>query len=51
MQQFFDHFLLDAPAPVWIAEGVPAIAKGRTMGLELVEQDQSPKTGGDSGGK
>jgi dienelactone hydrolase len=37
MQQFFDHYLLGAPAPVWMAEGVPASRKGETLGLELVE--------------
>lgn len=35
MQQFFDHYLMDAPAPVWMEEGVPAILKGQTLGLEL----------------
>ncbi len=35
MQQFFDHYLMDAPAPVWMEEGVPAILKGETLGLEL----------------
>ncbi len=34
MQQFFDHYLMDAPAPVWMTEGVPAIMKGKTLGLE-----------------
>ena len=34
MQQFFDHYLKDAPAPVWMAEGVPALQKGKTLGLE-----------------
>ena len=38
MQQFFDHFLLDAPPPVWLAEGIPATEKGRTLGLELVTE-------------
>ncbi len=37
MQQFFDHYLVDAPAPVWMEEGVPAVLKGKTLGLELVE--------------
>jgi dipeptidyl aminopeptidase/acylaminoacyl peptidase len=37
MQQFFDHYLIDAPPPVWMADGVPAVAKGRTLGLDLVE--------------
>jgi dienelactone hydrolase len=35
MMQFFDHFLKDAPMPVWMKEGLPAINKGKTMGLEL----------------
>jgi dienelactone hydrolase len=38
MQQFFDHYLLDAPAPVWLEEGVPATQKGRNLGLDLVER-------------
>ena len=37
MQQFFDHYLLDAPPPVWLAEGVPAVEKGRTLGLDLLQ--------------
>ena len=36
MQQFFDHYLKGAPAPVWMEKGVPAIDKGKTLGLELV---------------
>jgi dipeptidyl aminopeptidase/acylaminoacyl peptidase len=38
MQQFFDHYLIDAPAPVWLEEGVPAVKKGRTLGLEYVSE-------------
>ncbi|MCY4206195.1 MAG: prolyl oligopeptidase family serine peptidase [Bacteroidetes bacterium] len=34
MQQFFDHYLMDAPAPVWMTDGIPAILKGKTLGLE-----------------
>ncbi|MDH4042838.1 MAG: prolyl oligopeptidase family serine peptidase [Gemmatimonadota bacterium] len=34
MQQFFDHYLKGAPAPRWLAEGVPATEKGTTLGLE-----------------
>lgn len=34
MQQFFDHYLMDAPAPVWMTKGVPATMKGETLGLE-----------------
>jgi len=37
MQQYFDHYLMDAPAPVWLAKGIPAIEKGKTLGLELVD--------------
>jgi dipeptidyl aminopeptidase/acylaminoacyl peptidase len=36
MQQFFDHYLLDAPPPVWLEEGIPAIEKGRNLGLDLI---------------
>jgi dipeptidyl aminopeptidase/acylaminoacyl peptidase len=34
MQQFFDHYLKDEPAPKWLAEGIPAIDKGRDLGLD-----------------
>lgn len=34
-QQFFDHYLKDAPMPVWMKTGIPATEKGKTMGLEL----------------
>jgi dipeptidyl aminopeptidase/acylaminoacyl peptidase len=37
MKQFFDHFLKDAPPPVWMVEGIPAARRGETLGLELVE--------------
>ena len=33
LEQFFDHFLRGAPAPVWIREGVPAIRKGIDWGF------------------
>ena len=35
MQQFFDHYLMDAPMPLWMKEGVPAIHKGILQGYEL----------------
>lgn len=35
LSQFFDHYLKGAPMPVWMATGVPAVDKGRTMGLEI----------------
>ena len=38
MQQFFDHYLKGAPAPVWMEKGVPAHLKGKTMGLELMDK-------------
>ena len=37
LQQFFDHYLKDAPMPVWMAEGVPAYKKGTTYGFELTD--------------
>ncbi len=38
MQQFFDHFLKDKPAPRWMKEGIPAIEKGKEFGFELMEE-------------
>lgn len=35
LAQFFDHYLKNAPAPKWIAEGVPATLKGIDWGLEV----------------
>jgi dipeptidyl aminopeptidase/acylaminoacyl peptidase len=46
MQQFFDHYLVDAPPPVWLEEGVPAVLKGKTLGLELVETRRPISQGG-----
>ena len=43
MQQFFDYYLKGAPAPVWLEEGVPAIKKGKTLGLELVSTEIAEK--------
>lgn len=37
MQQFFDHYLMDAPEPVWMRYGVPAIEKGKHQGFDLTE--------------
>lgn len=34
MQQFFDHFLKGEPAPIWLAQGIPATKKGEDLGLE-----------------
>jgi len=46
MQQYFDHYLKGTPEPVWMAEGVPAVLKGRTLGLDLVEPSGEPEGGG-----
>jgi dipeptidyl aminopeptidase/acylaminoacyl peptidase len=37
MMQFFDHYLKDAPMPVWMARGIPAVNKGKMMGYELAK--------------
>lgn len=36
--QFFDHYLKDAPAPVWMVKGIPATEKGKTWGFELTDE-------------
>jgi dipeptidyl aminopeptidase/acylaminoacyl peptidase len=43
MQQFFDHYLKGAPAPVWLEEGLPAIRKGKTLGLEPASAEITKK--------
>jgi len=35
MRQFFDHYLLDKPAPRWLVEGIPATVKGKEYRLEV----------------
>lgn len=37
MRQFFDYYLLGAPAPVWLQDGIPALEKGKQFRLETVE--------------
>jgi acetyl esterase/lipase len=44
MQQFFDYYLMDAPMPIWMEEGVPAILKGKTLGTELVTDKKTTTT-------
>ena len=44
MQQFFDHYLQDAPAPKWLVEGIPAVNKGKDFGFETVEEKQEPSS-------
>ena len=46
MQQFFDHYLMDAPPAVWMVHGVPAVLKGKTLGLELVTKPISEQQDG-----
>jgi len=38
MQQFFDHYLKDAPLPEWMEDGIPATLKGRTLRYESSEE-------------
>lgn len=37
-QQFFDYYLKDAKAPVWMTRGIPATMKGKDWGFELTEE-------------
>lgn len=39
LQQFFDHYLKDAPMPEWMKNGIPATRKGQEMGTELIVSD------------
>ncbi len=39
MQQFFDHYLKDEPMPKWMAEGIPAVDKGKEFGFEPAETE------------
>lgn len=38
MEQFFDHYLMDAPMPRWMKRGVPALEKGILQGMEVDEK-------------
>lgn len=35
LYQFFDHYLKDEPAPVWLTDGLPMIEKGINQKLEI----------------
>ncbi len=35
MKQFFDHYLMNEPMPVWMADGIPALDKGTKNGYEF----------------
>jgi dipeptidyl aminopeptidase/acylaminoacyl peptidase len=39
MRQFFDYYLQGKPAPQWLIEGVPAIEKGESYGLEEYKEE------------
>jgi dipeptidyl aminopeptidase/acylaminoacyl peptidase len=34
MRQFFDHYLVNTPAPTWMTTGIPAKQKGKTLSYE-----------------
>ena len=38
MEQFFDHYLLGKPMPIWMREGVSPMQKGIEQGLELEDR-------------
>jgi len=40
MGQFFNHYLMDEPMPLWMEEGIPAKDKGRYLGYELEKEDE-----------
>lgn len=40
LQQFFDHYLKGAPAPVWMTDGIPATEKGKTWGYEIRKETE-----------
>ena len=43
--QFFDHYLKDAPAPVWMTRGIPAKRKGIDSGYEFDTEIKTPGEG------
>lgn len=45
MLQFFDHYLKDKPAPVWMTRGIPASKKGLDNGLEYDTEVKTPGPG------
>ena len=48
MGQFFDHYLKGAPMPEWMAYGLPATLKGRTLRYDLVEESNEKLNEGGS---
>jgi dienelactone hydrolase len=45
MKQFFDHYLMDKPAPKWMTRGIPAKMKGIDDGLEPDYEIKTPGPG------
>ncbi|MCT4562140.1 MAG: prolyl oligopeptidase family serine peptidase [Crocinitomicaceae bacterium] len=41
MRQFFDHYLLEQPAPRWLVDGLPATVKGKELRYELIEEEEN----------
>lgn len=48
MSQFFDHYLKGEPMPEWMAYGLPAKLKGRTLRYDLVDETEEKVTEGES---
>jgi dienelactone hydrolase len=46
MNQFFDHYLQGAPAPVWMTKGITANQTGVSSGFEYDTEIDTPATGG-----
>jgi dipeptidyl aminopeptidase/acylaminoacyl peptidase len=44
LKQFFDHYLMNAPAPKWMVEGIRASMKGIDDGLQLEPAGVEPKS-------
>jgi dipeptidyl aminopeptidase/acylaminoacyl peptidase len=38
MRQFFDYYLLGQAMPLWLKEGIPALQKGKTFKLEVIDE-------------
>jgi len=45
IQQYYDHYLKDAAAPLWMLDGIAAKDKGRKTGLELDTLGRTPGLG------
>lgn len=48
MAQFFNHYLKGEPMPEWMAYGLPAKLKGRTLRYDLVDETKEKVTEGES---